>query len=119
MERNICVLKPFPIHSQIAQLDGYTDMWKVRVTAGNDWVRHRDSRLGAALAYYSVFSLGPLLLIIVSIAGLFFGREAVATALNDQLRTLLGPAGSPGGGGNAQGCRVSGGWHDLCSLFRS
>ena len=69
-------------------------MWTVLVTAGNDWLRHRDARLGAALAYYSVFSLGPLLLIVVSIAGLFFGREAVASALNSQLRELLGPAGS-------------------------
>jgi len=69
-------------------------MWNVLVSDGNDWLRHRDARLGAALAYYSVFSLGPLLLIVVSIAGVFFGRAAVATALNDQLRTLLGPAGS-------------------------
>ncbi len=69
-------------------------MWNVLVAAGNDWLRHRDARLGAALAYYSVFSLGPLLLIVVSVAGVFFGREAVSTALNDQLRTLLGPAGS-------------------------
>lgn len=69
-------------------------MWSVLVAAGNDWLRHRDARLGAALAYYSVFSLGPLLLIVVSIAGLFFGREAVSTALNGQLRELLGPAGS-------------------------
>jgi len=69
-------------------------MWSVLVTAANDWVRHRDARLGAALAYYSVFSLGPLLLIVVSVAGLFFGRESVATALNSQLRALLGSAGS-------------------------
>jgi membrane protein len=69
-------------------------MGSVLVAAGNDWLRHRDARLGAALAYYSVFSLGPLLLIVVSIAGLFFGREAVSTALNGQLRELLGPAGS-------------------------
>src|SRR5690606_20895615 len=69
-------------------------MVTVLVAAGNDWLRHRDARLGAALAYYSVFSLGPLLLIVVSIAGLFFGREAVSTALNGQLRELLGPAGS-------------------------
>src|SRR5437764_12367827 len=33
--------------------------------------------LGAALAYYTVFSLAPLLLTVISIAGLFFGREAV------------------------------------------
>lgn len=61
-------------------------VWSVLVTAGNDWLRHRDARLGAALAYHSVFSLGPLLLIVVSIAGLFFGREAVTGALNRQLR---------------------------------
>jgi membrane protein len=69
-------------------------MWNVLVAAGNDWLRHRDARLGAALAYYSVFSLGPLLLIVVSVAGVLFGREAVSAGLNDQLRTLLGPAGS-------------------------
>lgn len=62
--------------------------------AFNDWLRHRDARLGAALAYYSVFSLGPLLLIVVSIAGLLFGQERVTTALTGQFRTLLGPLGS-------------------------
>jgi hypothetical protein len=38
---------------------------------------HKDARLGAALAYYSVFSLGPLILIAIAIAGLVFGAEAV------------------------------------------
>ncbi|MGD9805407.1 MAG: YihY/virulence factor BrkB family protein [Hyphomicrobiaceae bacterium] len=69
-------------------------MWSVLKTAASDWLRHRDARLGAALAYYSVFSLGPLLLIVVGLAGLLFGRETVATALNDQIRALLGPTGS-------------------------
>ena len=36
-----------------------------------------DARLGAALAYYSVFSLGPLIVIAVAIAGLLFGHDAV------------------------------------------
>ena len=65
-------------------------MWTVIKIAANDWLRHHDARLGAALAYYSVFSLGPLLLIVVSIAGLFFGQEAVNTALTGQFKTLLG-----------------------------
>jgi membrane protein len=69
-------------------------MWTVIKIAANDWLRHHDARLGAALAYYSVFSLGPLLLIVVSIAGLFFGQEAVSTALTGQFTTLLGPTGS-------------------------
>jgi membrane protein len=66
-------------------------VWQLLKTAASDWLRHREARLGAALAYYSVFSLGPLLLIVVSIAGLFFGEDAVRTALAAQFRSLLGP----------------------------
>jgi membrane protein len=69
-------------------------MWAVITRAANDWLKHHDARLGAALAYYSVFSLGPLLLIVVSIAGLFFGGDAVREALTGQFRGLLGPTGS-------------------------
>jgi membrane protein len=43
---------------------------------------------------HSVFSLGPLLLIVVSVAGLFFGGDAVREALTGQFRSLLGPTGS-------------------------
>ena len=38
-------------------------MLKILKTAVDQWFRHRSARLGAALAYYSVFSMGPLLLI--------------------------------------------------------
>lgn len=69
-------------------------MWSVLRIAARDWMKHRVARLGAALAYYSVFSLGPLLLIVVSIAGLFFGDDAVRTALASEFRSLLGPLGS-------------------------
>jgi membrane protein len=69
-------------------------MWPVLKSAVNDWFHHRSARLGAALAYYSVFSLGPLLLIVTSVAGLFYGQDAVRGALSTQFRGLLGPAGS-------------------------
>jgi membrane protein len=68
-------------------------MWKVLSTTFNNWSRHRSTRLGAALAYYSVFSLGPLLLIVISIAGILFGEDAVRGSLTAQFRDLLGPAG--------------------------
>lgn len=58
------------------------------------WLGHKCARLGAALAYYSVFSLGPLLLIVTSVAGLIYGQDAVRGALSTQFRGLLGPAGS-------------------------
>ena len=69
-------------------------MQEVLLTAVNDWFRHRGARLGAALAYYSVFSLGPLLLIVTSVAGLLFGQDAVRGALTGQFRSMLGEAGS-------------------------
>jgi membrane protein len=69
-------------------------MWTILSQAANDWLRHHDARLGAALAYYSVFSLGPLLLIVVAIAGVFFGGDAVREAVTGQFRNLLGPTGS-------------------------
>ena len=50
--------------------------------------------MGAALAYYAVFSLGPLLLIVTAIAGIFFGRDAVRGSLTAQFRGLLGDSGS-------------------------
>jgi len=68
--------------------------WTVLKTAVDQWFRHRSARLGAALAYYSVFSMGPLLLIVTSIAGLFFGADAVRGSLTTQFKSLLGETGS-------------------------
>jgi membrane protein len=49
-------------------------------------------RLGAALAYYTVFSIAPLLLIVIAIAGFVWGKEAASGAIYAQLRGLLGPS---------------------------
>src|SRR5262245_59547893 len=48
----------------------------------------------AALAYYSVFSIGPLILIAVAIAGFAFGPEAVRNEVSAQIRALLGDTGA-------------------------
>jgi membrane protein len=58
------------------------------------WSEHKDARLGAALAYYSVFSLGPLILIAISVAGLVFGAEAVQGQVLGTLKGLLGDTGT-------------------------
>ncbi len=47
-------------------------------------------KFSAALAYYTVFSLGPLLLILISLGGLFFGKNAVEGQLYGQVRDLVG-----------------------------
>jgi membrane protein len=57
---------------------------------------HKASTLGAAVAYYSVFSIGPLILIAISVAGLFFSRDAVRGEVSAQLSRLIGAQGAKG-----------------------
>jgi membrane protein len=68
-------------------------IWTLLTTAVAQWSRHRSARLGAALAYYSVFAMGPLLLLVTAVAGLFFGADAVRGSLSAQFKSLLGPTG--------------------------
>jgi membrane protein len=55
-----------------------------------DWSEDRASRLAAALAYYTIFSLAPLLIIAIAIAGLVFGREATQGQIVTQISGLVG-----------------------------
>jgi membrane protein len=57
------------------------------------WVEHKAPRLGAALAFYTVFALAPMFVIILAIAGLWFGEEAARRQLFDQLYGLVGTEG--------------------------
>jgi len=54
------------------------------------WYGDNAPRLGAALAYYTVFSLSPLLVIVIAFAGLVFGREAAQGEIVAQLQGLIG-----------------------------
>jgi len=56
----------------------------------SEFSRDKVPRLGAALAYYTIFSLAPLLLIVIAIAGLVFGHEAAQGKIFEQLRGVLG-----------------------------
>ncbi|WP_437191318.1 YihY/virulence factor BrkB family protein [Planctomicrobium sp. SH527] len=61
--------------------------------AGEHWVADKASRLGAALAYYTIFSLAPLLVIMIGVAGLIFGKEAAQGQVTDQISHLVGKEG--------------------------
>ncbi len=58
--------------------------------AASGWVDDGAMRLSSSLAYYAIFSLAPLLVIVVSIAGLVFGEEAARGQLAQQIATLAG-----------------------------
>jgi membrane protein len=60
------------------------------VDAAKDWVEDKAPRLGAALSYYTAFSLPPLLVALIGIAGVAFGAEVVSDRLVDQMRGLVG-----------------------------
>jgi membrane protein len=66
------------------------DWWPLVKGASTAWVADYAPSMGAALSYYSVFSLAPLLLIVISIGGLVFGQEAVRGEVFVQLQGLLG-----------------------------
>ncbi len=69
-------------------------IWQLMRTTVSEWMKDNAARLAAALAYYTVFSLAPLLIIAIAVAGLAFGREAAEGQIVTQLRSLLGQDGS-------------------------
>jgi len=64
--------------------------WRLIRTTIENWIAHKDARQGAALSYYSVFSVGPLMVIAVGIAGLAFGEEAARGEVQGQLSGMVG-----------------------------
>ena len=62
--------------------------------ATNAWIDDHAQSMGAALSYYTVFSIAPLLLIAISVAGLVFGKDAAQGAVVDQLQGLIGQNGA-------------------------
>jgi len=64
--------------------------WSLLKETAADWMEDNALRLSAALAYYSVFSIAPLLVIAISIAGLVFGSQAVHGQLGEQLKGTIG-----------------------------
>jgi membrane protein len=69
-------------------------LWTIFKEAALNWSAHRDARQGAALAYYSVFSIGPVIVIAVAVAGLAFGREAVNGEVATSIKGMLGDKGA-------------------------
>lgn len=68
--------------------------WILTKTAAASWVDDHAQSMGAALAYYTMFSIAPLLLIVISIAGLIFGVEAARGEIVGQLQGLMGHQGA-------------------------
>lgn len=70
-----------------ASLRGFTKIMKDTFTG---FIDDKALKLSAALSYYTVFSLGPLLLLLISLVGVFFGRDAVQGKLFGEINGLIG-----------------------------
>lgn len=66
------------------------EWWELIKAATKAWSDDYAPSMGAALSYYSVFSMAPLLVIVIAIAGLIFGPEAARGEVFGQLRGLMG-----------------------------
>ena len=63
-------------------------------TAVNAWLDDYAPSMGAALSYYTLFSLAPLLLIVIGVAGMLFGQDTAQAAIVGQLSGVMGPEGA-------------------------
>jgi membrane protein len=68
--------------------------WALFKEAGSAWLSDNAPSLGAALAFYTIFSLAPVLIVAIAVAGLVFGREAAEGEILRQIQALVGPAGA-------------------------
>src|SRR6266700_2645961 len=76
-----------PVHIAMKFIRNFSGLLK---TALDEFIQDNALKLSASLSYYTVFALGPLLIIIISLSGLFFGRAAVEGKIYGQLRGLIG-----------------------------
>jgi len=63
---------------------------KVFICSFSSWIAHRGASKGAALAFYALFSLAPILILTIAVAGLFFGTAAAQGQIIHQIQNLVG-----------------------------
>jgi membrane protein len=68
----------------------FKGLWKVLKNSFKGFSDDRIMKLSAALAYYTVFSIGPLLIVIVFLCSFFFGREAIEGTIYGQMEGFVG-----------------------------
>lgn len=70
------------------------DLWRLIKDAALAWNEDGAASMGAAIAYYTIFSIAPLLIIAMAVAGFFFGADAAQGHVYAQARGLVGEEGA-------------------------
>ena len=83
-----------PAFKPVPRASLLTRTWHLIKAAVSSWIDDFAPSMGAALSYYTVFSLAPMLLIVIGVAGLVFGADAARGEIVGQLRGLMGEQGA-------------------------
>lgn len=67
------------------------DIWEIFRFAGAAFLKDKVPKLSASLAYYTIFSLGPMVIVIIYLSNLFWGRQAIEGIIYTQTKDLIGP----------------------------
>lgn len=70
------------------------NIWSLLTQTYNEFLDDKAFKMAAALSYYAAFSLGPVLIIVIAIAGFFFGDDAARGEIFNQVRYLVGSDGA-------------------------
>lgn len=73
---------------------GLKKIWQLLKETFTEWNEDQASRLAASLAYYTIFSIAPLLIIVIAVAGSIFGEEAARGEIVNQIQGLVGRDGA-------------------------
>jgi membrane protein len=65
-------------------------LWQVLKQSGSNFMNDRVPKLSASLAYYTIFSFGPMIIVIIYLSGLFWGKQAIQGAILKQISGLVG-----------------------------
>jgi len=68
----------------------FKPIWGIIKSSAHDFVTCRITRMSAALAYYTVFSLAPMLILIISLSAVFYGRDAIEGSVYGEIRSFVG-----------------------------
>ena len=66
------------------------DLWQILKDAGSGFIQHRVLKHSASLSFYTIFAIGPMLLVMIYVSSLFWGRQAIEGTVHDQISGLIG-----------------------------
>ncbi len=65
-------------------------VWQILKDTGSDFINCRITRMSAALAYYTIFSVAPMLILIISLSAIFYGRNAIEGSIYKEIKSFVG-----------------------------